>query len=536
MYRYSSFLSGMTSDVAWERYCGFLDLSVQGFMDVQQQRLLDALPKLAKSDLVKRLAGNRLPSTMEKFRSAVPLTTYDDYLPFFNRQRTRALPEEPVFWAKTSRRNSEQTMIPYTQTSFDHLIDALIGTLILSSSTSRGEIGLGPDDKVLYNLPPTPFLSGLLAEGVADKVTLRSVLDHRETEDMDFHDKIALGFERALGSGVDAVASMTSVLVKMGESFEQGGKGQRFSKSWLRPKAAWRIGRALVTSRLQGRPVLPKDLWPVKALICWGTDTDAYKEQLRYYWGCDPYEFIATTESGILAAQGWNSGDLTFLPAPNFLEFIPRGEATRANGPEPTTTRLIDELEVGGRYEVVITSTAGMPFIRYRTGVLVEVTSLGDQEMGVSLPQVRSAGRIDDLIDVAGFTRLDEPAIARAMQAVSTRSTEWSARKEFEGDTPVLRVYVERSAESLAAFEERLHQSLAATDSYYRDLEEMLDMHPLRVTALEPGSFKSYFRYRRDAGADIDEQSFPKINATDEEVNLLLDLSAQAGQPVLAAA
>ncbi|MEE8517866.1 MAG: GH3 auxin-responsive promoter family protein [Dehalococcoidia bacterium] len=536
MYRDSTFLAGMSAEVAWDRYCGFLDLSVQGFLGVQRQRLLDALPKLAQSELVNRLAGEPVPSTVEQFRATVPLTTYDDYLPVLDQHSAEALPEPPAFWARTSRRNSEQTLIPYTQSAFDLLTDALIGAFILSSATGRGEMGLRPDDHVLYNLPPVPFLSGMLAETVAEKVTLRSVLDQREAGALDFHDKISLGFDRALITGVDAVASMTSVLIKMGEDFEQGGRTKRPSKSWLRPKAAWRIARALLASRREGRSILPKDLWPVKSLICWGTDTDVYKEQLRYYWGCDPFEFVATTESGILAMQAWNGGDLTFLPAPNFLEFIPAVQAVHTDwADDHLTTLLLDELDVDCRYEVVITSTAGMPFIRYRTGVLVEVASLGDDQTGVLLPQVRSAGRVDDLIDVAGFTRLDEPGIARAMLAAGAPLSAWSARKEFEDDAAVLRVYVERPDEPVCEFEERLDRSLASSDWYYRDLEEMLDMHPLRVTGVEPGSFERYYQYRREIGADIDDRMFPKINPTDEEVEMLLNLSKSPREPARAA-
>ena len=197
---------------------------------------------------------------------------------------------------------------------------------------------------------------------------------------------------------------------------------------------------------------------------------------------------------------------------------------------------MLDELEVGSRYEVVITSTAGMPFIRYRSGVLVEVTSQGDSRADGSLPRVRSAGRVDDIIDVAGFTRLDELAVARAMQGVEASSSSWSARKEIEDDEAVLRFYVERPDGPLDAFEERLHKSLASSDSYYRDLEEMLDMRPLKVTRVEPGTFERYGQCRRVQGAMLDDQAFPKINATDQQVEMLLDISSMATEPLRAAA
>ena len=61
----------------------------------------------------------------------------------------------------------------------------------------------------------------MLAQGLTERVRLHPVVDFDEAEELDFQDKVALGFERALHGGVDVVASMPSVLLKMGESFEQ---------------------------------------------------------------------------------------------------------------------------------------------------------------------------------------------------------------------------------------------------------------------------------------------------------------------------
>ena len=58
------------------------------------------------------------------------------------------------------------------------------------------------------------------------------------------------------------------------------------------------MARALLRSRLAGRPMLPKDLWPVKGAICGGTDTELYREIIADYWGVIPYEVYASTEAG----------------------------------------------------------------------------------------------------------------------------------------------------------------------------------------------------------------------------------------------
>ena len=531
MHRNQTTLTGLSEERAWHRYCGFLDLTLPGFMGVQRQRLLDALPALAASTLGRSLMDGGLPRSIDEFRLNVRLTDYEQYMPVFDSAHAAELPEPPVFWARTSRRNSDQTNIPYTQMAFDQLMDTCTAALMLASADGPGRVTLDPNDRVLYNLPPSPFLSGMLAEGLADRLKLHPVLDHKPADGMDFHDKVTLGFERALEGGVDAVASMTSVLLRMGQSFERSKRHGGLRKVLSRPKTALRFARALVVSKLTHRGVLPRDLWPVKALVCWGSDTAVHREELRRYWGVDPYEFMATSEGGIMALQSWSRQGMTFVPTTNFLEFIPEDELARERrSPNfDPATHLMDELEVGRRYEVVITSCNGMPFVRYRTGELVELTAAQDEEAGTVLPQFLPVGRADEIIDIEGFTRLDEKTFSRAVKGATNRPLEWTARKEFEEDEPVLRVYVERGDRELSELQVRLHESLLEEDSYYRDLQSMLDVQPLRITGVGQGSFRTFYEQRRERGYALDRRSMPRINATDDEIGELLGGRSMAG-------
>ena len=122
MYRNQTSLTGMSDERAWHRYCGFLDLTLPAFMEIQSQRLLDALPALAASGLGAALMERTRPTTVEEFRRKIALTTYEHYVPVFDAGRAEDLPEPPVFWARTSRRNSDQTNIPYTQQAYEQLL------------------------------------------------------------------------------------------------------------------------------------------------------------------------------------------------------------------------------------------------------------------------------------------------------------------------------------------------------------------------------------------------------------------------------
>ncbi len=92
-------------DEVWRRYCGFLDLDVEGFMQIQERLLMEQLQLAARSKLGRVLMGDDLPKDVEEFRQRVQLTSYEDYAPFLDNQREDFLVEKPVAWAHTSGRS-----------------------------------------------------------------------------------------------------------------------------------------------------------------------------------------------------------------------------------------------------------------------------------------------------------------------------------------------------------------------------------------------------------------------------------------------
>jgi phenylacetate-coenzyme A ligase PaaK-like adenylate-forming protein len=221
---------------------------------------------------------------------------------------------------------------------------------------------------------------------------------------------------------------------------------------------------------------------------------------------------------------------MTFLPTTNFLEFIPECETLHTNGKSDAgiETLLLNQLEVGKRYEVVITSCTGMPFLRYRLGHLMEVLALREEATGIDLPQVRFLGRIDSIIDIAGFTRIDEQTLHRAVQTMGVPMENWAARKEVQTGTLVLRFYMEPQNGYPWDLAERLQRSLTEQDPFYRDLDAMLGMRPLQVTTLAPGTFQRYYESKRDAGVELAQRQPAKVNPSDEEIHELLYLGEYA--------
>jgi len=187
---------------------------------------------------------------------------------------------------------------------------------------------------------------------------------------------------------------------------------------------------------------------------------------------------------------------------------------------------LIDEVEVGKCYELIITSFYGMPFLRYRIGDLIQVECLHDDETGIQLPQITFVSRADDIIDIAGFTRLDEKTIWQAIVNTGIKYGDWTARKENDRDEPVLHIYIEpREDISRDEVARLIHQQLRTTDANYMNLEDMLGIRPLRVTLVPVGSFRNFYEAKQRAGADLTGLKFPHMGASDSEMEELIRLS-----------
>jgi hypothetical protein len=128
----------------WEKYCGFLDLSIEEFLKIQNSLLLAQIERLAKCEIGRKLFGLDVPATVEKFREITPITTYSDYEEFLLEQNEDALPEKPYVWAHTSGRGGEYRYkwIPYTKKMYDICGESALASFIMSACKKRGMWGL----------------------------------------------------------------------------------------------------------------------------------------------------------------------------------------------------------------------------------------------------------------------------------------------------------------------------------------------------------------------------------------------------------
>jgi hypothetical protein len=517
-------------DEVWRKYCGFLDLSLEEFMEIQERLLMEQLQLVGRSKLGCILMGDGPPQDVEEFRRRVRLTTYEDYAPYLDEQREDVLAEKPVAWAHTSGRSGRYKWVPYSARTFTNIGEGSLTATILATARHRGEIRVEPGDVAVYNIAARPYISGYSMASLAELFDFHFVPPVDETEKMSFQERIEVGFQTGLRTGIDIVGSISSVLVKVGEQFAQGASGGGFSLALLHPAVLFRLGRAMLRSRLAKRPLLPRDLWRVKGIMVGGTDTSIYRSKMVEYWGVEPHESYGCTEiSGVVATQAWDRKGLYFLPDACFYEFVPEDEWAHSRLDEEyiPQTVLLDEIKGGERYGVVATSFYGGPFLRYRLHDLVRFISLRDEETGIELPSMVFAGRDADLIDLAGFTGLiDEKLVWQAITNTGVAYEEWAIRKELLGEHAGLHLYIELK-EDLPAEEvaQRVHGELKVLNPFYADLESLLGVRPLQVTLLTPDTFLRYMRERHAAGADLAHLKPPHMNAPDAVIAHLLRAS-----------
>ena len=469
----------------WKRYCGFLDLKIDDYMNIQKRLLQEQIELLNRCELGNHIMKGAKPRTIGEFRETVPLTTYSDYNAFFSKRRKGILPEKPITWMHTSGRSGEYTKwIPVTERRYKEMGAICIAALMLCTAKRHGDVNINVSDRWLYALAPPPYMTGTWARGVVEELPVTILPNIDEAEKLSFVECTQRGVQMALEEGVELFGGMPSVLLAVGNKLAEGNGSIKIGSLLSRPKMMLRLAKGVVKSKLARRHLLPKDLWKLKGILAGGADTAIYREKVKELWGRYPLDMYAFTEGGIIATQLWDYQDMTFIPNLNFYEFIPEEESIRLreNPSYKAKTVLLDEVQPNQNYELVITNLLGGSMIRYRVGDLIRITSLRNEKLNIDLPQMVFYSRSDNVIDIAGFTRLTEKTIWRAIENSGIDYKDWTVRKEG-GDKPELHIYLELGINHYSEEEvsQRIHECLSELDSDYANLESILNMRPTRV-------------------------------------------------------
>lgn len=518
----------------WQMCCGFLSLNINDFMDIQERLLLQQLELLGKCPLGEKIMRGARPKTVEEFRRVVPLTTYKDYCPELLEKNEEVLPAKPSQWVHTSGKSGEYPCkwVPLTPEFSREMSVISYGVGIFSSCKDWGDLSQASDcPRIVYAVAPRPYMSGAMAQMLELQTPSKYMPPLEEAEGLSFEERIKQGFKQALSEGFDYFFGLSLVLVSAGNRFSQSSSKSAVLPLLLKPRAMLRLIKGMVKSKLARRPMLPRDLWSIKGIMSGGLDSWVYKDKIKELWGRYPLDVYAATECGILATQTWDYGSMTFVPNLNFLEFVPDDEhlkwqMDRSYQPK---TLLLDELEEGKEYEIVVTNFHGGVMVRYRIGDMVRITSLRNEKLGIEIPQMAFSRRADDIIDF-GVTRLTEKVIWQAIENSGIPYEDWIARKET-GENMALHIFIELKDGSQATEADvanAVYKKIIETDEKVSEAAEIrgdftnfIDFK-IDVTLLPGGTFASYIEQKRAEGADLAHLKPPHINPSEETLTLLV--------------
>jgi len=227
-------------------------------------------------------------------------------------------------------------------------------------------------------------------------------------------------------------------------------------------------------------------LWPnLKVVLMSGGDLRTHREHLeRYCPGAEMLEMYLATEAPVAFQPDGAQPGMMPLVEDVFLEFVPEDRWEEPNPPR----LLLDEVETGVRYVILITTPAGL--YAYSPGDIVSFVS-------VSPPRMIVEGRRTSVLNLA------------AEKVTATQAREALLRAGFghasftvcplPGDELGHEWVVEGSAPPHAT--ERLDQSLCELNALYRQVRigEGL-LAPPRITTVSPGAFGRALRKRPGQG------------------------------------
>ncbi len=521
MMKYQDMKKEYSSEHIWRHYCGFLDIGIDEYMQIQNSLMSEQLHLWMNSGLGKRLTNDGCIEDINSFRASFPLTTYADYADDLLARRGDLLPDEPVIWIQTTWEGGIRPikLAPYTRSMLDAYRRNAMAIVMLTSAKKKGEVNVQRHENVLYGGAPLPYSTGLIPTLLAEEVEL-SWLPDGDANHLSFSQRIKKGFGMAFRSGLDYIFATGSVANYMTESFGKAGSGSSGSiKPSLKYGYRWLKGKYI--AKRDGRALLPRDVFDIKGFVCAGTDAKAYRDRLEAAWGVYPIEIAAGTESTCIATETRLSPGMVFFPDACFYEFIPEHEMLRSieDPSYKPVTCLMDEVREGENYELVISVLHGGAFMRYRIGDVYRCIS-GCQ--GGVLPRFTFVDRVPTVIDIAGFTRITKQSIEEVIKLSGLKLADWIARKEFDEDNnPYFHMFIEISPEMQSGsattkkvLTEHLATYFKAFDSDYEDLKKLLGVEPLKITVLTYGTMK---KYKEETGRDI-----PKINACEADVSALL--------------
>ncbi len=493
---------------------------------VMQELLMELIRKNENTEYGRKYDFRNIHSYAD-YAAKVPLSTFEDYEPYIERMlcrnhRNLLTSDEVVYYAHTSGTTGASKMIPCTHQALDVCFSAVYERVFgLYDRTLREKTGKGmPDCRGLTIMEAKP---GYTIYGVAHGAISETLLVPEDTarynalpEELvypsaDFdrrHLKALFALRERRLSFIqctfapflhDMIAYLCQHWETLCQDIENGSidpdivVDPALRKKLLKrmkpdPERAREV-RSIMEAHADGAFV--PLLWPdLKLIATVGTASFApYLEKLRRYLGPDvavDYLGYVSSEAAIGTVLRENEAEYTLIPWSGFYEFLPMDEESDGK------PLLMDQLEVGKEYELIVTNLSG--FYRYRLGDVVRITGYHNE-----CPKLVCAYRKSQLVNMYG-EKMTETTLHNAVEAMAKESNtailEYSVYPDTETDPGHYTVLLESDREiapdQWSRYSEILNRKLCELHDSYRAKIERKTLLPLQVKFVQPETYALY--------------------------------------------
>jgi hypothetical protein len=388
----------------------------------QRRFLLDLLKKNAESQFGRLHKFSEIRSE-NNFRKQIPVRDYEDFRPFINRiikgEQSVLTKENPFMFTMTSGTTAEPKYIPVTRHS-QALNSSLMCQWICRAEsdhkglTSQPVVGIVSRAVEGFTASGLPYgsASGLIYKNIPWFIRRAYAVPYAVSEISDYDERYFIAARFALAASVSFVGTPNAgTLLRLAEickdrqeelirAIHDGTPGVELNnqpeilaelKAMLKPnpKRAKELSRIITKSGF----LRFADCWSNLRLVgCWlGGSVGIQTGKLAEHFGNVPLRdlgYMASEGSFTLPFEDKTSSGILALEN-NFYEFVPEEEIDSA---QPATL-LAGELEIGKRYEILLTTAAGL--YRYKINDIVEVTGFYRRAPLVSF--VRKAGEMANI-------------------------------------------------------------------------------------------------------------------------------------------
>lgn len=463
----------------------------------KNEKLLFKILRTSQSSEYGKKYGFADIKSVEDYRKAVPVTTFDDYEPYIVRMidggEENLITSLPlVGYAQSSGSVGRRKFVPLTQPEINiytrYTVTRMLG---LADNWRREHTGKGLKPGRGMFIPPSfddVLPNGLPCSNSADvaarqygfiypyilhfplrrhfneqmaesKYTnLRFGLEDRDTTFMfAIFFKEYTGLMRYLEKNWEAICDDIEAGV-FGELAHATDEAQEMLKPYLKPNPE--RAAELRAEFEKGFDNIIERVWPnIGALYGIGTSTfTPFAKATRKYAHNVPFDYsIYGASEGLFAAvDALNSAPQLMLPDSCFYEFIPVDD--------PDTILELDELTVGQEYEIIITNQAGL--YRYSCGDIIRCVGYLDD-----CPYIEFSMRKGQLLNMTG-EKTTEEHMAAVVKAIGKKAGipmgEWCTYIETE-EEPYHYILLIENAEGvdLSVYSDFAHEQLMGINPRY---------------------------------------------------------------------